>query len=234
MSDFAPLVTFIMFTLLEKSSGRELNTATAFTTLSLLGLLSNPINTLLRTIPALHSALACFQRIQKFLLSESRNSHVLPLQISTGTSAREIVTHGDIELDNLHQNTTNDLMLDVRNASFAWSRTSSPIVSDISFSQSHGQFLFIIGPVGCGKSTLLKGIMGETPSSQGFVYSNMKEFAFIDQTPWIQNITIRQNIIGQSLYQQSWYEEVLQTCALEHDIAGIPKGDGTSKFYPPF
>jgi ABC-type bacteriocin/lantibiotic exporter with double-glycine peptidase domain len=75
---------------------------------------------------------------------------------------------------------------------------------------------------------LLKGLLGETPSSQGFVYSSFPSTAYVDQTPWIQNGTIQQNILGVSTFDEPWYRQVVRACALEHDIALMPKGHGKS------
>ncbi|KAE9371145.1 putative multidrug resistance-associated protein [Stipitochalara longipes BDJ] len=191
----APFVTFVAFVLIQGHTKLQLTPATAFTTLSLVGLLSSPFNTLLRTIPQVKSALACFTRIQSFLVSPSRQPHVLPLEHST---------------------------VDVRNASFSWSLDSPPIIKIASFSVTRNSFVFIIGPVGCGKSTLLKGLMSETPSSQGFVYSSASGCSFVDQTPWVQNTTIRRNIIGPAILDDDWYQEVIRACALDHDIEAMP------------
>lgn len=39
-------------------------------------------------------------------------------------------------------------LLVAQNASFGWTRTGRPDVSDFSFTLSRGQFVFVIGPVG--------------------------------------------------------------------------------------
>jgi ATP-binding cassette subfamily C (CFTR/MRP) protein 1 len=67
---------------------------------------------------------------------------------------------------------------------------------------------------------LLKGLLGETPSSQGFVYSNFPS------TAYVQNGTIQQNILGVSTFDEPWYQQVVRACALEHDIALMPNGHG--------
>jgi ATP-binding cassette subfamily C (CFTR/MRP) protein 1 len=117
--------------------------------------------------------------------------------------------------------------MDVRDASFAWTIGGLPIIHNVSFSIFRNRLVFIIGPVGCGKSTLLKGLLSETPSCQGFVYSGASRCSFVDQTPWIQNTTIRRNIIGPAIPDVDWYEEVLRACALDHDIAAMPDSHGT-------
>lgn len=68
----APLVRFIFFVPFESGLGKELTASTTFTTLSLIAMLNAPVGTLLRTIPSLKAGLACFDRIQTFLKSESR------------------------------------------------------------------------------------------------------------------------------------------------------------------
>ncbi|KAF4634221.1 hypothetical protein G7Y89_g3892 [Cudoniella acicularis] len=239
MRTLTPLVTLGFFVLATKLTGRELNTATAYTTLSLIGLLANPVNTLLRTITMFHSALACFGRIQSFLESDSRQHHILPLTATSGTrkdrtmhTDSEVIMErdGDFELENLNQKgqrQSDSLLLDVRNASFAWKFDGHPAVQDVSFSIHRGGFTLIIGPVGCGKTTLLKGLMSETPSLKGFVYSNTSEIGYVDQSPWIQNTTILQNITCQSRFNESWYNEVVRACALDYDIEALPNGNAT-------
>ncbi|KAL5318920.1 hypothetical protein ACEPPN_013988 [Leptodophora sp. 'Broadleaf-Isolate-01'] len=238
MTFVAPLAALVLFVLLAKSSGDELTTAKAYTTLSLISLLSNPINTLLRTIPALNGALACFGRIQAFLESESRRVHVLPLASEGILQDPENMhdhqsSHGsrDILLQDLSRGSRfipreNDAqpILTAQNASFAWSLTGAAIVKDVTFTLHRHSCLFIIGPVGCGKSTLLKGLLSETPSLKGFVYSSVSEIAFLDQTPWIQNTSIKKNIIGEDLYDDTWFNEVASACALDHDVGELPRG----------
>ncbi|KAG4438100.1 hypothetical protein IFR05_006421 [Cadophora sp. M221] len=236
MTFIAPLAALILFVLLAKSSGEELTTAKAYTTLSLVSLLSIPINTLLRTIPALNGALACFGRIEAFLESDSRRVHVLPLTsepIPRAPKSLDGFSHSrrDLELRDLSAETrfipqVNNVqsILTAQNASFAWSLTDSAIVKDVTFILHRHSCLFIIGPVGCGKSTLLKGLLSETPSLKGFVYSSASEIAFVDQTPWIQNTSFKNNIIGEDLYDDVWFDEVVGACALDHDVGELPRG----------
>lgn len=230
------MATFVVFVLASRSTGQQLTSARAFTALSLITLLATPINTLLRTIPSLNSALACFSRIQAFLEADALQQHVLALddatiQASVNPTLSSGVVTRDIELEPLSlegRRALNPTMIDVRNASFSWTNNSvaTPTINDLSFSVPRHKFVFLVGPVGCGKSTLLKGLMSETPSCKGFVYSNASEIAFVDQTPWVQNLTIRQNIVGQSHFDETWYERIVRVCALDQDIDIMPHKDG--------
>ncbi|KAG0646471.1 abc multidrug transporter B [Hyphodiscus hymeniophilus] len=212
----APLVTFIVFVLIAKYTGRTLDTSAAFTGLSLISLLANPMNNMIRTIPMLNAAMACFARIQIFLNSDARQDHRLPLNPSSALkedpSPNE--TSQGIEMKVIDPDVTkvssNPVILDVQNASFAWTVGGEPVVRDVTFTLPRHQFCFIIGPVG-----------------SGFVYSSFPSTAYVDQTPWIQNGTIQQNILGISAFDDPWYRQVVRACALEQDISMMPKGHAT-------
>jgi ATP-binding cassette, subfamily C (CFTR/MRP), member 1 len=234
IATIAPLATFVIFVIVGNSTGKELDTAASFTALSLISLLTEPMNALIRAIPELNGSMACFSRIQAFLNSGTRMDHRLPLDNGADlTEERESNTsNSDIALKDLSPvlspKGTSPIMV-MRNASFGWDSGANPDVSDISFTVLRRQFCFIIGPVGSGKSTLLKGLLGETPSSQGFVYSNTRSIAYNDQSPWIQNGTIKQNILGVSSFEEPWYSQVIRVCALEVDISNLPKRHGKSR-----
>lgn len=51
-----------------------------------------------------------------------------------------------------------------------------------------------------------------------------------DQTPWIQNTTIKKNIIGQELYDDVWFLDVVNACTLDHDIEELQRGIGETIF----
>ncbi|CZR62077.1 related to multidrug resistance protein [Phialocephala subalpina] len=204
--------------------GRTLDAASAYTALSLISLLSTPMNVIVMTIPMLNAAMACFERIESFLKSDARRDHRLPLMESEEAKddSSTISLNNEIPMktfsSNIQPKDINSSLIVAQNASFAWSLAAQP---------ARRHLCFIIGPVGSGKSTLLKGLLGETPSSQGFVYSNSPATAFVDQTSWIRNGTLQQNILGISTYDEKWYNQVVHSCGLESDIAILPKGHST-------
>lgn len=79
VNTLAPLFTFAVFVISANSTGRTLNTASAYTALSLISLLDGPMNTLVSAIPMLNAAMACFARIESFLNSDARRDDRLPL-----------------------------------------------------------------------------------------------------------------------------------------------------------
>ncbi|KAF7914004.1 uncharacterized protein EAF01_000410 [Botrytis porri] len=222
----APLVTFTVFVISANVTGRTLSTSTAYTSLSLIALLADPMNTLVRTIPQINSAVACLERIQSFMLSDARKDHRLPMVGSQLSNIPSYLSQG-IELKDMSPVLNPSAMIIAQNASFAWSQDALPVIKDFSCTLPCSQSLFIIGPVGCGKSTLLKGLLGETPSSKGFIYAKTARTAYVEQSPWIQNGTIQDNILGPSNFDSPWYNQVVRACALEDDIAVLPNGNAT-------
>ncbi|KAJ5806253.1 uncharacterized protein N7503_003855 [Penicillium pulvis] len=224
----APPVTFAIYTAVADKEG-SLDWTSAYTTLSLISLLASPVNTLIRAIPSMNTALASLGRIQEFLQSEGRRDHRILLedfpvparQIKSSTEGLELT-----DLSPLRHRLASDVIT-ARDVSFAWSRHATFAVHNVNLSVQKGQFCFIIGSTGCGKSTMMKGILGETPSTKGFLYTTYRDTAFVDQTPWIRNTSFKDNILGASNYNEIWYHEVVSACGLDQDVANLPNGHST-------
>ncbi|KIY02825.1 uncharacterized protein Z520_01290 [Fonsecaea multimorphosa CBS 102226] len=234
---FAPFATFLLYYIRSRNTGEALDIATAFGILTIFRLLDTPLNNLLYSCPQLASSLSCFERIQKYLLSNSRHDNRLSLfnpDDSDGSWARSAVGTDSVEMRQLgsaNSSVTEEALV-LKNCSFGWSEQSAPVVQDVDLSVRAGWITMIIGPVGCGKSTLLKGILSETPVSRGFVYIQNQSVAFADQEPWIQNGTIKDTICGPDSrdipYEgDSWYQEVIECCGLSEDMSVFPRGDKT-------
>ncbi|CEL03679.1 hypothetical protein ASPCAL04825 [Aspergillus calidoustus] len=205
----APLAAFATFVVISKSTGQPLNTESAYTSLSLIYLLSDPLSAVFRTIPYVSAALACFSRIQAYLLSEGCTDCRLPLNQAGHTYEK------------------GDTLMALSSASFGWVPGKPDILNDITLNIRKSCFTFVVGPVGSGKSTLIRAILGEVPLRSGSIHGDLGNVAFVGQEPWIQNLTIRQNILGSGSYDSKWYNTVVHACGLEQDFAHFPKGDTT-------
>jgi ATP-binding cassette, subfamily C (CFTR/MRP), member 1 len=240
---FAPGIAFSIFVIMAKYNGRTLTASSAYTTLSLISLLASPVKVLINfAIPQLMGAVGCFDRIEDYLLSTSRHDHRLllpPSQEHTYRKGHKIAiddTHTEtdrIELEDITRMESfaatlrmNPPLLQVVDCTLAWSDTGRPVINDASFEVSSG-LTMLVGPIGSGKSSLLKGLLGEIPSSKGYVYTNSRQVAFVDQTPWIRHGTLRENVLGTSIFEHEFYSSVVHACALDQDFESLAQGDRT-------
>jgi ATP-binding cassette subfamily C (CFTR/MRP) protein 1 len=221
----SPVATFAIFVSMAVKKNITLDPTKLFTSLSLLILLSEPLFSLFLGVMDLMSAFGCFNRIEKFLLSTSREDkrtvigNKLPIIENESPASKEnsgaMVSH------------SNDMALIIRNGAFGWSNTEEPVLRNIDLNISKGQLVAIVGPVGVGKSTLLKAILGETPRHQGEVQVAKADIAWCEQEAWLINNSVQENIVGFSDFDPKLYKEVIHCCDLAQDLATLPHGDQT-------
>jgi ATP-binding cassette subfamily C (CFTR/MRP) protein 1 len=99
-------------------------------------------------------------------------------------------------------------------------------IKDIDLTFGRDELVAIIGSVGSGKSSLLAALAGDMRKTSGEVVIGASR-AFCPQYAWIQNATVRENIIFGKEFDQEWYDEVVDACALRADLDMLPAGDKT-------
>ena len=107
---------------------------------------------------------------------------------------------------------------------------------DVTLSCEPGLTL-IFGPTGSGKSSLLNALLGEMDLLKG--EHNLPKLpghydpatglhggiSYCAQQSWLQQRSIRDNILFGSPFEQERYEQVLEACALNPDLAIFEDGD---------
>jgi ATP-binding cassette, subfamily C (CFTR/MRP), member 1 len=102
-----------------------------------------------------------------------------------------------------------------------------PVVSDISLSVAAGELYAVVGRVGSGKSSLCAAILNETVLSEGSKITVKGRVAYVAQSSWILNKTVRDNILFGMPFDEEKYNKVIAVCQLTHDLNMLEDGDLT-------
>ncbi|KAJ2057816.1 Canalicular multispecific organic anion transporter 1 [Coemansia sp. S146] len=121
--------------------------------------------------------------------------------------------------------TTGDSAAELSECVFSWS-TNSYTLAPITLRIKAGDFVTVVGRVGSGKSSFLSAICGEMPltSGQGCVYGRI---GYVEQKPWIMNATFRDNVLMGADFDEAYFWQVVEACALAADVRLFPSGDLT-------
>ncbi|KAH8813056.1 ABC transporter-like protein [Xylogone sp. PMI_703] len=117
---------------------------------------------------------------------------------------------------------TGDIVL--KHASFAWPGADENILYDIDLTFQPG-LTVIFGEVGAGKTALLQALLGELDIRGGEYHRVGEMIGYCAQTPWLQSMSIRENILFSAPYDEVRYRQVLEACALIPDMANFKDGD---------
>ncbi|KAF9438519.1 hypothetical protein BGZ76_007193 [Entomortierella beljakovae] len=251
------IVTLVSFSVYATVGGPDftpgdINPQTVFVSISLFALLNRPIGMLSHIIAMLVSATVATKRIQKFLLAEEiegSNSELirtLPedesapvIEIKDAVFAWEqegpvVETEKEIKArEKLAAKKQKQLEKDalksgkpVPEKEEPVEKDYSPTLIDINLKVTRGELTAVVGRVGQGKTSLLNAIIGDMYKRQGSV-TVYGRLAYVAQSAWIVNATLRDNITFGNAFDQERYDHILMACGLLPDIEMLPGGDMT-------
>nr|XP_055195491.1 multidrug resistance-associated protein 1 isoform X2 [Nyctereutes procyonoides] len=198
------LSTFAVYVTVDKNN--ILDAQKAFVSLALFNILRFPLNILPMVISSIVQASVSLKRLRIFL------------------------SHEELEPDSIERRPVKDgggaNSITVKNATFTWARSDPPTLSGITFSIPEGSLVAVVGQVGCGKSSLLSALLAEMDKVEGHV-AIKGSVAYVPQQAWIQNDSLRENILFGRQLQERYYKAVIEACALLPDLEILPSGDRT-------
>jgi ABC-type multidrug transport system fused ATPase/permease subunit len=196
------LVMITTFLIYVYGMDQPLTANKAFVTVALFNILRAPLNILPMLIAFLVQALVSLKRIGRFL------------------------NHGDVDMSSIGREPDEEFAIRMDGVNLAWSKMSKPFLKDIDFRVKHGELTAIVGQVGAGKSSMITSLLGDMSKVDGTINVS-GEIAYIAQQAWIQNLTLKDNILFGKDYIKNKYETVIEACALVTDLEILPGGDQT-------
>ncbi|GAA5888678.1 hypothetical protein JCM16303_000890 [Sporobolomyces ruberrimus] len=205
------LCTFGAFVFVQKES---LTASTAFTAMSLFSLLREAVISATRLLSAFMRASVSVGRINSFIQDTEQLDHHPRSFVGQASDSKSAVQ--------------------ISSANFRFSRYGSTgfnlQVEDLKLPRN--TTTIVAGDVGSGKSALLLALLGEMHVRSGQVEiltegGERPKVSYAAQSPWLQDTSIRNNILFGEAFDEERYNDTVFACALENDIEGLPEGDET-------
>lgn len=116
--------------------------------------------------------------------------------------------------------------MSIENGHFSWGDEDEMTLKNINMEVPKNNLVAIVGTVGSGKSSVIQAFLGEMEKISGTV-NTVGKMAYVPQQAWIQNATVRDNILFGKPYDRKRYNKVIDACALRTDIEILSAGDLT-------
>ncbi|CAJ1069814.1 multidrug resistance-associated protein 1-like [Xyrichtys novacula] len=196
------LSVFGLYVLMDEDN--VLDAQKIFVSVALINILKTPLSQLPFAMSTTMQAIVSLRRLGNFLCEE------------------------ELKLDNVERpplSTDGDSVV-VEDGFFSWTNQGPPCLRRINVNVKTGLLVAVVGHVGSGKSSLLSAVLGEMEKRSGIV-SVQGSVAYVPQQAWIQNTSLRENILFGGERKESWYYQVLEACALLPDLDLLSAGDNT-------
>ncbi|KDQ12205.1 hypothetical protein BOTBODRAFT_57028 [Botryobasidium botryosum FD-172 SS1] len=237
---FVPILAAILSFITYSLTKHSLEPAIVFSSLQYLNVIRNPMFMVPLISSAVGDAHVAIGRISKFLTAEEMEGDY---PIDQGSDLA-VQLDGDFTWEKTGPSTMTD---STGKPIVPTSKSSSPKdkkepmkgekdseadspppfqFTDIHVTIPRGKFVAIVGKVGSGKSSLLQAMAGEMRKVWGEIVFG-GSVAYVAQSPWIQNMTLRENVVFGQHDDEDRFREVIQACALQPDIDMLPDGEAT-------
>ncbi|XP_052851275.1 multidrug resistance-associated protein 1 isoform X14 [Drosophila gunungcola] len=192
------LVTFATYVLIDENN--VLDATKTFVSLSLFNILRFPLTVLPILITNVVQTQVSVDRINKFLNSE------------------------ELDPNSVLHDSSKPHPMSIENGEFSWGDEIT--LRNINIEVHKNSLVALVGTVGSGKSSVVQAFLGEMEKLAGIV-NTVGKLAYVPQQAWIQNATVRDNILFGKAYDRKRYNKVIDACALRADIDILSAGDLT-------
>ncbi|ESZ97863.1 hypothetical protein SBOR_1739 [Sclerotinia borealis F-4128] len=214
---------------------QELTPAQAFTAIGVFLQLDHCMQSLPNIITQMIAANVSLQRVEDFLDSPELGNILSRPAESLGPLESDLSV---ITFDNARISWPSD-------EEYVDTDSDRFLLRDVNISFAVNQLTIICGKTGSGKSLLLNSMLGEAelisgkitvperPSDQYDDHANKDNWiipnsiAFVAQIPWIENCTIKKNVLFGLPLDSDRYEQVIEACALTKDLELLSDGHET-------
>ncbi|XP_074882256.1 ATP-binding cassette sub-family C member 2 isoform X3 [Buteo buteo] len=194
------LASFAVYVLVDENN--ILDAQKAFTAISLFNVLRFPMAMLPLVLSSLVQTNVSTARLERYLGRE------------------------DLDTSAIHHNPIAGSAVRFSEATFAWEQDGNAAIRDVTLDIAPGSLVAVVGAVGSGKSSLVSAMLGEMENIKGHI-NIQGSLAYVPQQPWIQNATLKDNILFGSELDEARYQQVIEACALLPDLELLPAGDQT-------
>ncbi|NWS71615.1 MRP2 protein, partial [Crotophaga sulcirostris] len=194
------LASFAVYVLVDENN--ILDAQKAFTAISLFNVLRFPMAMLPMVLSSLVQTNVSTARLERYLGGE------------------------DLDTSAIHHNPIAGGAVRFSEATFAWEQDGNAAIRDVTLDIVPGSLVAVVGAVGSGKSSLVSAMLGEMEHIKGHI-NIQGSLAYVPQQAWIQNATLKDNILFGSELDEARYQQVIKACALLPDLELLPAGDQT-------
>jgi ATP-binding cassette subfamily C (CFTR/MRP) protein 1 len=198
------VLNFSLFAIAYGLDHGSIKASNVFPALSMLNVIRIPMMFIPMSIGKLLETKVSMERIQKVLMYNERRNYVTVEPAVEGAAAIEV-----------HDATvTGD--------------ADAVILDSVGVIIPRGKLTIIVGPTASGKSSLIGAMVGEADTKPGAHVIHRGTMAYVPQDAWIQNATVRNNILFAAPFDEEYYIDTLLACQLMMDLKQLKASDATS------
>ncbi|KAL4483243.1 hypothetical protein ABPG74_019269 [Tetrahymena malaccensis] len=223
------------------SDGNSLSDSNIFTIIALYDIMNMPLTYLPWNVATFQKLIVSYKRINTFLNQKEINSeNVIKEYLNHDQNLEE----GNL----IQSNQSSKVTVQIQEMKFTWPEQECESIQDQSCKRKFelkipdlkvfkGELVVVIGKIGSGKSAFLQAILNELDginlhfqngdrqnlqdshkeTNLNKIYLNGKT-AYVPQNHWLQNKTIKENILFGKDYVSEWYDECIEACDLKPDL----------------